>query len=100
VSPGETLCITDLGLPVDHVVAPSDAGTTIVNNAVVTVRSGSSDCGEPKGGPGSGRSHEVFLSSSLMMIRFSALASAEPVPPRPVVRRARSDAVDPRSFSR
>ena len=38
VSPGETLCNTDLGLPVSYVVEPSDAGTTIVNNAVVTVR--------------------------------------------------------------
>jgi hypothetical protein len=38
VSPGETLCNTDLGLPVSYVVEASDAGTTIVNNAVVTVR--------------------------------------------------------------
>jgi LPXTG-motif cell wall-anchored protein len=38
VSPGETLCNTDLGLPVSYVVAPTDAGTRIVNNAVVTVR--------------------------------------------------------------
>jgi LPXTG-motif cell wall-anchored protein len=38
VSPGETVCNTDLGLPVSYEVAPEDAGTTIVNNAVVTVR--------------------------------------------------------------
>jgi hypothetical protein len=38
VSPGETLCNTDLGLPVSYVVQESDEGTTIVNNAVVTVR--------------------------------------------------------------
>jgi hypothetical protein len=38
VSPGEKICNTDLGLPVSYVVEPSDAGTTIVNNAVVTVR--------------------------------------------------------------
>ncbi len=38
VSPGETLCNTDLGLPVSYVVAATDAGTTITNNAVVTVR--------------------------------------------------------------
>lgn len=38
VAPGETLCNTDLGLPVSYVVAPEDAGKTIVNNAVVTVR--------------------------------------------------------------
>jgi hypothetical protein len=38
LSPGETLCNTDLGLPVSYVVAASDAGKTIVNNAVVTVR--------------------------------------------------------------
>jgi hypothetical protein len=38
VSPGETLCNTDLGLPVTYEIAESDAGTTIVNNAVVTVR--------------------------------------------------------------
>ena len=36
--PGETLCNTDLGLPVNYVARPADAGTTIVNNAVVTVR--------------------------------------------------------------
>ena len=39
-------------------------------------------------------------SSRPMMICCSALASADPVPPRPVVRCARSDAVEPRSFSR
>jgi hypothetical protein len=38
VSPGETLCNTDLGLPVNCVVAPEDAGRTIISNAVVTVR--------------------------------------------------------------
>ena len=36
--PGETLCNTDLGLPVTYVARPADAGTMIVNNAVVTVR--------------------------------------------------------------
>ena len=44
------------------------------------------------------RNYEVERSSSSMMMSCSALASAEPVPPRPVVQRARSDAVDPRSF--
>ena len=38
LSPGETLCNTDLGLPVTYVAGPADEGTTIVNNAVVTVR--------------------------------------------------------------
>jgi len=38
--------------------------------------------------------------SSSMMIRCSVLASSEPVPPRPVVHRARSDAVDPLSLRR
>jgi hypothetical protein len=38
VDPGETLCSTDLGLPVSYVATEADAGTTIVNNAVVTVR--------------------------------------------------------------
>ncbi len=38
LSPGETLCNTDLGLPVTYVARPADAGTVIVNNAVVTVR--------------------------------------------------------------
>jgi LPXTG-motif cell wall-anchored protein len=38
VSPGERLCNTDLGLPVSYQTVDSDAGTTIVNNAVVTVR--------------------------------------------------------------
>ena len=38
VAPGETLCNTDLELPVTYVVEPEDVGTTIVNNAVVTVQ--------------------------------------------------------------
>ncbi len=38
VQPGATLCNTDLGLPVSYEVTPADADTTIVNNAVVTVR--------------------------------------------------------------
>ena len=38
VAPGETLCSTDLGLPVSYVATAADVGTTIVNNAVVTVR--------------------------------------------------------------
>jgi LPXTG-motif cell wall-anchored protein len=38
IEPGETLCSTDLGLPVSYVATEADAGTTIVNNAVVTVR--------------------------------------------------------------
>jgi LPXTG-motif cell wall-anchored protein len=38
VEPGETLCSTDLGLPVTYVATSADAGTTIVNNAVVTVQ--------------------------------------------------------------
>jgi hypothetical protein len=38
VAPGETLCNTDLGLPVGYTVTANDAGTTVVNNAVVTIR--------------------------------------------------------------
>ncbi len=38
VEPGEALCSTDLGLPVSYVATAADAGTTIVNNATVTVR--------------------------------------------------------------
>ena len=38
VEPGQSFCNTDLGEEVTYVVASSDAGTTIVNNAVVTVR--------------------------------------------------------------
>ena len=38
VEPGDSLCSTDLGLPVSHVVTEADAGTTIVNNATVTLR--------------------------------------------------------------
>ena len=38
VQPGESLCNTDLGLPVNYAVTLEDVGTTIVNNAVVTVR--------------------------------------------------------------
>jgi hypothetical protein len=38
IAPGETLCNTDLGLPIDYTVTANDAGTTVVNNAVVTIR--------------------------------------------------------------
>ena len=37
VPPGKTVCNTDLGLPIDYTVAASDLGSTIVNEAVVTV---------------------------------------------------------------
>ena len=47
-----------------------------------------------------GAAHERPRSSNSMMMRCSALASAEPVPPRPVVHCARSDAVEPLSFAR
>ena len=38
VAPGETICTSDLGLPVTHVPTAAEEGTTIVNNAVATVR--------------------------------------------------------------
>ncbi len=38
VSPGETICNTDLGVAVTHVATSAEEGTSIVNNAVVTVR--------------------------------------------------------------
>ena len=38
VAPGETICSSDLGVPVTHVATAAEEGTTIVNNAVVTVR--------------------------------------------------------------
>ena len=38
VQPGETICSSDLGLPVTHVATAAEEGTTIVNNAVATVR--------------------------------------------------------------
>ena len=38
VAPGESLCNTDLGLPVSYTVTLADLGTTITNHAVVTVR--------------------------------------------------------------
>jgi hypothetical protein len=38
VAPGERICNTDIGLPVSYETTAADAGTTIVNNAVVTVR--------------------------------------------------------------
>ena len=47
VQPGETICNTDIGLPVSYVVQPADAGTTITNNAVVTVPTGRSSPGLP-----------------------------------------------------
>ncbi len=38
VAPGDSLCNTDIGLPVSYDVVLSDLGTTITNSAVVTVR--------------------------------------------------------------
>jgi hypothetical protein len=38
VEPGQSFCNTDLGLDVNYEVQRNDEGTTIVNNAVVTVR--------------------------------------------------------------
>ena len=38
VEPGQTFCNTDLDLEVTYEVRPNDEGSTIVNNAVVTVR--------------------------------------------------------------
>ena len=38
MQPGETICSSDLGLPVTHVATAAEEGTTIVNNAVATVR--------------------------------------------------------------
>ncbi len=38
MQPGQTFCNTDLDLTVSYEVQRNDEGTTIVNNAVVTVR--------------------------------------------------------------
>jgi hypothetical protein len=38
VEPGESFCNTDIPVPVTFIAQERDAGTTIVNNAVVTVR--------------------------------------------------------------
>jgi LPXTG-motif cell wall-anchored protein len=38
VQPGQTLCNTDINEPVTYTVKNADAGTTILDNAVVTVR--------------------------------------------------------------
>ena len=38
VEPGQSLCSTDLGLPVSYVATEADAGSTILDNATVTVR--------------------------------------------------------------
>ena len=38
VAPGESICNTDVGVPVSYTVQPDDAGKVIYNNAVVTVR--------------------------------------------------------------
>ena len=38
VAPGESLCNTDVGQPVSYTVTEADLDTTIVNHAVVTVR--------------------------------------------------------------
>ena len=38
VAPGETLCNTDVGLPVTYVVQADDAGALIHNEAIVTVQ--------------------------------------------------------------
>ena len=38
IAPGATVCNTDVGAPASYVVRPSDAGSVIRNNAVVTVQ--------------------------------------------------------------
>jgi len=38
VQPGETICNTDVDLPVSYVVEETDEGTTIVNHAFATVQ--------------------------------------------------------------
>jgi hypothetical protein len=38
VAPGETLCTSDIAPPMSYTTTDADAGTTIVNNAVATVR--------------------------------------------------------------
>ena len=38
VQPGDTLCSSDTGDVIGYTIQPSDAGTTLVNNSVVTVR--------------------------------------------------------------
>ena len=38
VAPGDSLCNTDIGQPVNYTVRLADLGTTITNHAVVTVR--------------------------------------------------------------
>ena len=52
VEPGETLCNTDVGQPVTYTVTEADLDTTIINSAVVTVRTLEDT---PPGVPGSGR---------------------------------------------
>ena len=49
VAPGQALCNTDLGVPVTYVVTETDAGTTIVNHAVVTVRTARTNHAEFQG---------------------------------------------------
>ena len=38
VAPGQTICNTNIGIPISYTVQPDDAGKVIYNNAVVTVR--------------------------------------------------------------
>jgi LPXTG-motif cell wall-anchored protein len=38
VQPGQSFCNTDIALEVTYEIQPTDQGTTIINNAVVTVR--------------------------------------------------------------
>ena len=38
VAPGESICNTNIGIPVSYTVQPDDAGKVIYDNAVVTVR--------------------------------------------------------------
>jgi hypothetical protein len=71
VEPGETLCSTDLGLPVSYVATEADAGTTIVNNAVVTVRT-------------VGAEPQAFQAADLAEVEIVGPEQAEPTTTLPV----------------
>ena len=64
VAPGEELCITDVGVPVEYEPVESDAGTTLVNNAVVTVRTVGDGPGVPSDRCGRGRGSRVRSAGS------------------------------------
>ena len=75
VEPGDTLCNTDIGEFVSHEVTDADIGTTIVNNALVTVRTMGDAAEEYQ----AAATAEVVVSDTLLGHRFPSCTARRAV---------------------